>query len=155
MHLARLFPLATAVALLALPACGGKGNDTSEEAYTRDVVAACLQRAGATKITKSDGGDFPGKIAEEGAIEASVGKTNFAIVFEPDAESARSSETVYASAQGGSWQQGVLLDLLLKRSKNVVLAYERLPTDRAAKTVEGCLGGNAKIDDDVAEQFGR
>ena len=155
MHVRRLVPLAVACALVTLSACGGKGSDTKEETYTRDAVAACLERAGATNLKKSNPGDFTGKIAEAGAVEGSVGKTNFALVFEPDADSARSSETVYAGAQGGSWQKGVLLDVLLKRSKNVVVAYERAPTDKAAKAVEGCVGGNAKIDPDIAEQFGR
>jgi hypothetical protein len=155
MHALRLVPFGAMLAVLALSACGGKSDDTSGEAFTRDAVASCLQRAGATNIKKSDKGDFPGNIAQEGAIEGTAGKTNFALVFEADDDGARSSETVYASAQGGSWQKGVLLDFLLKRSKNVVLAYERLPTDAAAKTVEGCLGDEAKIDSNIAEQFGR
>jgi hypothetical protein len=151
----RVLFLVSACAVVALPACGGNSNDTKETLYTRDAVAACLERGGATNIKKSEPGDFTGKIAENGAVEGSVGKTNFALVFEPDAESARSSETVYAGAQGGSWQKGVLLDVLLKRSKNVVLAYERAPTDKAVTVVEGCLGDDAKIDPDIAEQFGR
>ena len=155
MHALRSLTLGATLAVLALSACGGNSDDTSGEAFTRDAVAACLQRGGATDIKKSDKGDFPGNIAQEGAIEGTAGKTKFALVFESDDEGARSSETVYASAQGGSWQKGVLLDLLLKRSKNVVLAYERLPTDAAAKTVESCLGGEARIDSDIAEQFGR
>jgi hypothetical protein len=155
MHVPRVLPLVTAIALLALPACGGNGEDAGKDIYTRDAVASCLQRAGATKLRKSEAGDFPGKIAQEGAIEGSVGNSNFALVFEPDVDTARSSETLYAGAQGGSWQKGVLLDFLLKRSQNAVLVYERLPTDKAAKTVEGCLGGDPKIDADVAEQFGR
>lgn len=155
MHGSRLLPVAAACALIALPACGGKSGSANEETYARDGVAACLQRAGARNIKKSDPGDFPGKIAEAGAIEGSVGKTNFALVFEPDADAAKSSETAYAGAQGGSWQKGVLLDTLLKRSKNVVVAYERAPTDKAVKTVEGCIGGKAKIDPEVADQFGR
>ena len=154
MRVRGLLPIVIACAVVALPACGGNDNDTSEAAYTRDAVAACLERGGATNIKKSESGDFTGKIAENGAVEGSVGRTNFALVFEPDAESARSSETVYA-AQGGSWQKGVLLDVLLKRSKNVVLAYERAPTDNAVNVVEGCLGNDAKIDPEIAEQFGR
>jgi hypothetical protein len=155
MRVSRVLSLVTAIALVALPACGGSGEDAAKDIHTRDAVASCLQRAGATKLRKSEAGDFPGKIAEEGAIEGSVGNSNFALVFEPDADTARSSETLYAGAQGGSWQKGVLLDFLLKRSNNAVLVYERLPTDKAAKTVEGCLGGDPKIDTDVAEQFGR
>jgi hypothetical protein len=156
MDVFRLLPLAAACALVAIvSACGGNSSNTSEEAYKRDPVAACLERAGATDIKKSDPGDFSGKIAESGAVEGAVGTTKFALVFEPDSDSARSSETVYAGAQGGSWQKGVLLDVLLKRSKNVVLAYERAPTDNAANTVEGCIGGDAKIDPEIAEQFGR
>jgi hypothetical protein len=155
MRVRLLLPVVTACAVVALPACGGNGNAAKATTFERDAVAGCLDRAGATNLKKSDPGDFTGKIAENGAVEGSVGKTNFALVFEPDAESARSSETVYAGAQGGSWQRGVLLDVLLKRSNNVVLAYERAPTDRALKIVEGCLGDNAKIDPDIAEQFGR
>jgi hypothetical protein len=151
----RVLPVVAACAVVALPACGGNGDEAKDTTFERDAVAACLDRAGATNLKKSDPGDFTGKIAEKGAVEGSVGKTNFALVFEPDAESARSSETVYAGAQGGSWQKGVLLDVLLKRSNNVVLAYERAPTDKAVKVVEGCVGNDAKIDPDVAEQFGR
>ena len=158
MHALRLLPLGAAfaaLAALALSACGGDSDEISAEVFTRDAVAACLQRAGATDIKKSDKGDYPGNIAQEGAIEGTAGKTKFALVFERNDDDARSSETVYASAQGGSWQKGVLLDFLLKRSKNVVVAYERLPADAAAKTVEGCVGGDAEIDSDIAEQFGR
>jgi hypothetical protein len=155
MDVSRLVPVAAACAFVAVvSACGGNSS-TTEESYKRDPVAACLERSGATNIKKSNPGDFNGKIAQGGAIEGSVGTTKFALVFEPDSDSARSSETVYAGAQGGSWQKGVLLDVLLKRSKNVVLAYERAPTDKAANTVEGCIGGDAKIDPDIAEQFGR
>jgi hypothetical protein len=139
----------------ALSGCGGKSTDTSEETFKRDAVASCLERAGATNIKKSEAGDFDNKIAASGALEGAVGNTKFALVFEPDVETARSSETLYAGAQGGSWQKGVLLDVLLKRSHNVVLAYERAPTDNAADTVEGCIGDSAKIDPDIAEQFGR
>src|ERR671934_2020744 len=106
MLVGRLLPLVAVYAVVALPACGGNSNDTQETLYTRDAVAACLERGGATNIKKSKPGDFTGKIAEHGAVEGSVGKTNFALVFEPDADSARSSETVYAGAQGGSWQKG-------------------------------------------------
>ena len=150
-----LLAVALAACSLALAACGGDENSDGG-AYTVEDAAACLREAGATKVNTDAGEDLEAEgFAEQGALEGSYGKTNFAVVFEEDHEKAHSTETQYAAAVGGSWQPGVPIRELLKRADNAVLVYEKRPAAAARKAIEGCLGGSPKIDADVEREFAR
>lgn len=152
----RLPAVALAFYLAALPACGGGDDGSDALRYTVDDAAACLREAGATKLDTNAGEDLEAEgVAEQGALEGSYGKTNFAVVFEEDDEKAHSTESQYAAAIGGSWQPGVPLRELLKRADNAVLVYEKKPAADAKRAIEGCFGGSPTIDADVEREFAR
>jgi hypothetical protein len=145
MHLRWIALPAAVLALLTLAACGGGGSD-SKETFKRDTVADCLQRAGATGIIKTDAGKVPGGVAKQGAIQGTVGRTSFALAFEPDdATAASTAGNIYAQLAGGSEQGQVLADAQVKRSANVAIAYQRPPSVNDSQTIASCLGGKDAI----------
>ena len=154
----RLLAVALAVCVVALPACGGGGGDGGSDAvaYSVEDAAACLRKAGVTKVDTDAGEDLEAEgLAEKGALEGSYGKSNFAVVFEENDEKAHNTESQYAAAIGGSWQPGVPIRELLKRADNAVLVYEKKPAANAKRAIEGCFGGSPKIDADVEREFAR
>jgi hypothetical protein len=135
MRLWVIVPALLCVAVAAVSTgCGG-----SSQTFTETTTLACLEEeAGVTDInTRQSSLDYVAQDAAEGAMEVEVSSGNtVAVLFEGtsnDAQRTSAAYGVFAEAFDSP------VDDILDTRSNVVLLWERTPSDDERNLVAGCL----------------
>jgi hypothetical protein len=146
--------------MLVAAACGGgiatsttpsstttSSSSGSSGALSPTAITACVRsRGGSAKLALGPAGP-PGVRAQ---INGRLADAQYSILVFRSPQAAHQGLAAIVGMTGGSRTvDGVPVEQLLKRAGAFVILYSAAPTPRAAKLVESCLGGQAKLDADI------
>jgi hypothetical protein len=151
---------AVLLAVIALAAaCGGSpgsaGSSRSSAAKRTGKISigelsTCLKQAGARVSSAAGPESEPGAWVEEGAIRATIGGDEAHLDVLSNDAGAHTLEYASVGLLGVTHVDGVPIQQMIGRARNVFVTWSQRPTGAASRTLEGCLGRGPQIDPDIA-----
>lgn len=128
------YAIATFAVVPAITGCGGG----SDETYSFRLTVSCLVQADANVSEDEDDLYAPAANAGVGGFMVDFGRNTAQVAVERNADDA---ERAAESYEAGEELFGGDTDGLVARHGNVVVVWDKTPTDTERSTVEDCLTG--------------